>query len=120
MSFNSFTDNKVMNYNEEEKEDRKYKKGYSRKEFQKDVAEAVEPVVKGKMGKTKMKATKKKAMGKKYNKSSYAKMSTKELRKLLTDKKKALLKKSGFPESGLPRSKEEMINLCIKLKRKRW
>ena len=107
-----------MNYGEEDKEDKKYKKGYGRKEFKKDVAEAVEPVVKAKM-----KGMKKKEgppMKKKYSKSAYAKMSTKELRKLLTDKKKALLKKSGFPESGLPRSKEEMINLCIKLKRKKW
>ena len=34
-----------MNYQEEDKEDKKYKKGYGRKEFQKDVAEAVKPVV---------------------------------------------------------------------------
>ena len=107
-----------MDYGEEDKEDKKYKKGYGRKEFKKDVADAVEPVMKSKMKGMKKKSSS--AMNKKYSKSMYAKMSTKELRKLLTDKKKALLKKSGFPESGLPRSKEEMINLCIKLKRKRW
>ena len=117
MSFKSFVDNKVMNYGEEDKEDKKYKKGYGRKEFKKDVADAVEPVMKAKMKGMKKKSS---SAMKKYSKSSYAKMSTKDLRKLLTDKKKALLKKSGFPESGLPRSKEEMINLCIKLKRKRW
>ena len=114
-----------MNYQAEDAEDKKYKKGYGRKEFKKDVADAVEPMLKkkGKKKKGKMPPQFAKAeapMKKKYSKSSYAKMSTKELRKLLTDKKKALLKKSGFPESGLPRSKEEMINLCVKLKRKRW
>ena len=104
-----------MNYDEEEREDKKYKKGYGRKEFKKDVAEAVtESKKKKKSAMLPQKAIKKKS------RSAYAKMSTKELRKLLTDKKKALLKKSGFPESGLPRSKEEMISLCMKLKRKRW
>ena len=119
-----------MNYKAEDEEDKKYKKGYGRTEFKKDVADAVEPVLK------KGKKVRKKKKGKmppqfanpeaapvkkkKVSKSAYAKMSTKELRKILTDKKKALLKKSGFPESGLPRSKEEMINLCVKLKRKRW
>ena len=112
-----------MNYEEEDKEDKKYKKGYGRKEFKKDVQEAVEPIVKGK--KAKKKPAPKSTMlpeklNKKRSRSSYSKMSTKELRKLLTDKKKTLLKKSGFPESGLPRSKEEMVSLCMKLKRKRW
>ena len=114
-----------MNYKAEDEEDKKYKKGYDRKEFKKDVADDVEPMLK--KGK---KARKKKVPPqfanieavpvKKKSRSAHAKMSTKELRKILTDKKKALLKKSGFPESGLPRSKEEMINLCVKLKRKRW
>ena len=39
-----------MNYETEDKEDKKYKKGYSRKEFKQDVADAVKPVVE-KMGK---------------------------------------------------------------------
>ena len=39
-----------MDYKEEDREDKKYKKGYSRKEFKKDVAEAVEPVVNKKKG----------------------------------------------------------------------
>ena len=103
-----------MNYNDEEKEDRKYKKGYSKKEFKKDVAEAVKPVVE--------KATKKKKAEKAYptKRSEYAKMSAAALRKLLVEKKKKLLVKSGFPEGGIPRSKNEMISLCMRLKRKRW
>lgn len=116
-----------MDYKAEDAEDKKYKKGYGRKEFKKDVADAVEPVLKkGKKPRKKKGklppqfANQEAAPVKKKSRSAYAKMSTKELRKLLTDKKKALLKKSGFPESGLPRSKEEMINLCVRLKRKRW
>ena len=42
-----------MDYTEEDKEDKKYKKGYGRKEFKKDVAEAVEPVVNKQQAKTK-------------------------------------------------------------------
>ena len=106
-----------MNYEDEDKEDKKYKKGYGRKDFKKDVAEAVQPVVEKinkKRGK-KMEATKYPTTRK-----AYAKMSAAALRKLLVEKKKKLLTKSGFPEGGIPRSKAEMINLCIKLKRKRW
>lgn len=107
-----------MNYEDEDKEDKKYKKGYGRKDFKKDVAEAVQPVVEKinkKRGKKKMEATKYPTTRK-----AYAKMSAAALRKLLVEKKKKLLVKSGFPEGGIPRSKAEMINLCIKLKRKRW
>ena len=106
-----------MNYETEDKEDKKYKKGYGRKEFKQDVAEAVKPVVE-KMSKGK----KKKMEATKYptTRKAYAKMSAAALRKLLVEKKKKLLTKSGFPEGGIPRSKAEMINLCIKLKRKRW
>ena len=109
-----------MNYEDEDKEDKKYKKGYGRKEFKKDVAEAVQPVVEKiknakRKGKKKMEATKYPTTRK-----AYAKMSAAALRKLLVEKKKKLLVKSGFPEGGIPRSKAEMINLCIKLKRKRW
>ena len=106
-----------MDYSAEDQEDKKYKKGYGRKEFKKDVAEAVKPVVE-KMGKGK----KKMMEATKYptTRKGYAKMSAAALRKLLVEKKKKLLTKSGFPEGGIPRSKAEMINLCIKLKRKRW
>ena len=106
-----------MNYETEDKEDKKYKKGYGRKEFKQDVAEAVKPVVE-KMSKGK----KKKMEATKYptTRKAYAKMSAAALRKLLVEKKKKLLTKSGFPEGGIPRSKAEMINLCLKLKRKRW
>ena len=106
-----------MNYNEEDKEDKKYKKGYGRKEFKKDVAEAVKPVVVAQGKKEKKKAA---AVSYPTKRSEYSKMSATALRKLLVDKKKKLLMKSGFPEGGIPRSKSEMINLCMKLKRKRW
>ena len=114
-----------MNYETEDKEDKKYKKGYSRKEFKQDVADAVKPVVEkmGKKGKGKKKGqTSKMEEAVKYptTRKAYAKMSAAALRKLLVEKKKKLLTKSGFPEGGIPRSKAEMINLCLKLKRKRW
>ena len=103
-----------MEYTAEDKEDKKYKgKGYTRKDFKEDVKEAVEPVVKD------AKKPKKKAK-KGYGKSSYKDMTAAELRKFINDKKKALLVKSGFPDGKVPRSKEAMINLCVKLKRKRW
>ena len=111
-----------MDYSAEDQEDKKYKKGYGRKEFKKDVAEAVKPVVE-KMGKGAKRQGKKKMMeATKYptTRKAYAKMSAAALRKLLVEKKKKLLTKSGFPQGGIPRSKAEMINLCIKLKRKRW
>lgn len=34
-----------MDYGDEDKEDKKYKKGYGRKQFKKDIAEAVKPQV---------------------------------------------------------------------------
>ena len=105
-----------MDYQEEDKEDKKYKKSYGRKDFKKDVAEAVKPeLAKAMKGKKKGGATMPKG-----TRSSYAKMKVSELRKLLNDKKKSLLVKSGFPGGTIPRSKEAMISLCIKLKRKRW
>ena len=107
-----------MNYDEEDKEDKKYKKGYGRKEFKKDVAEAVKPVMVAVQGKQRKK--KPAAASHPTKRSEYSKMSASALRKLLVDKKKKLLIKSGFPEGGIPRSKSEMINLCMKLKRKRW
>ena len=107
-----------MDYTEEDKEDRKYKKGYGKKEFKKDVQDAVELLMK--KGKKKVPpqfAAPKKKLTKR---SEYAKMSAAQLRKFLSEKKKALLIKSGFPNGALPRGKEAMINLCMKLKRKRW
>ena len=98
-----------MNYDEEDKEDKRYKK-YSRKDFKKDVQEAVEPVV------NKIKAKK----PKRAKKNQYTGMSAAALRKLLNEKKKALLVKSGFPDGKIPRGKDDMISLCVKLKRKRW
>ena len=113
-----------MDYKEEDKEDKKYKKGYGRKEFKKDVAEAVRPEFAKAKGKGKKKVTAvPAALAKttaKGTRSSYAKMKVSELRKHLNDKKKALLIKSGFPDGTIPRSKEAMISLCLKLKRKRW
>ena len=113
-----------MNYETEDQEDKKYKKGYGRKEFKKDVAEAVQPVVENakRQGNAKRQAKKKMMEATKYptTRKAYAKMSAAALRKLLVEKKKKLLTKSGFPEGGIPRSKAEMINLCLKLKRKRW
>ncbi len=110
-----------MDYKEEDKEDKKYKKGYGRKEFKKDVAEAVRPEFAKAKGKKKtavpVEPAKTTAKG---TRSSYAKMKVSELRKHLNDKKKALLIKSGFPDGTIPRSKEAMISLCLKLKRKRW
>ena len=100
-----------MNYTDEDREDKKYKKGYSKKEVKKDVQEAVEPLMKGKAKAKKKYPTKR---------SEYSKMSAAELRKLLSEKKKALLIKSGFPGGSLPRGKEAMISLCMRLKRKRW
>jgi len=110
-----------MDYKTEDAEDKKYKKSYGRKEFKKDVAEAVKPeLAKAMKGKKKgAPAAPVKTMPK-GTRSSYAKMKVSELRKLLNDKKKSLLVKSGFPGGTIPRSKEAMISLCIKLKRKRW
>jgi len=91
------------------------KKGLTREDFKKDLTEAV------KEGMKKPKKHKKKSRAKKYGKKdSYDKMSVAELRKLLNQKKKNLLIKSGFPNGALPRSKVDMIALCKKMKRKRW
>lgn len=108
-----------MDYTTEDKEDKKYKgKGYTRKEFKKDVGEAVVEAQKGGEEKT---AKKPKKPRKKYTKKNqYANMTAAELRKLLQSKKMNLLKKSGFPEGKIPRGKDAMISLCTKLKRKRW
>lgn len=112
-----------MNYKAEDNEDKKYKKGYGRKEFKKDVAEAVKPQmekVKKKMKNFTADSAPAGPKSKKGGRSTYAKMKVAELRKFLNEKKKALLVKSGFPDGAIPRSKEAMISLCLKLKRKRW
>ena len=107
-----------MDYTTEDKDDKKYKgKGYTRKEFKKDVGEAVVEA----QGNEKKTAKKPKKPRKKYTKKNqYANMTAAELRKLLQSKKMNLLKKSGFPEGKIPRGKDAMISLCTKLKRKRW
>lgn len=107
-----------MDYTAEDKEDKKYKKSYGRKEFKKDVAEAVKPELEN-LKKAKPKATSK-VVKKRRQSNVYAGWGVTQLRKHLNDKKKALLIKSGFPGGTIPRSKQEMINLCKKLKRKRW
>ena len=96
------------------KEEVQPKKKFTREDFKKDVSEAVEPLLKKAPKAPKMpNAAKAKGNG-------YASMSAAALRKLLNDKKKALLVKSGFPDGAIPRSKAAMISLCKKLKRKRW
>ena len=107
-----------MDYTTEDNDDKKYKgKGYTRKEFKKDVGEAV---VEAQKGEEKTKKTVKKPKRKYTKKGHYANMTAGELRKLLQSKKMSLLKKSGFPDGKIPRGKDAMISLCIKLKRKRW
>ena len=113
-----------MNYGDEDKEDKKYKKGYGRKDFKKDVQEAVKPEFeKLKKKKRQSKDVVSVPAGpklKRRTRSTYAGMKVAELRKLLNGKKKSLLTKSGFPDGAIPRSKDAMISLCLKLKRKRW
>ena len=112
-----------MDYKEEDQEDKRYRKEskFGRKEFKKDVQDAVKPLVKkGKVKKAKAQfekpAQEKKARGRKV----YAGWSAAKLRTFLNEKKKALLIKSGFPNATVPRSKDAMISLCVKLKRKKW
>jgi len=94
-------------------DERVKKKKLTREDFKKDVSDAV---------KEGMKKPKKKRAAKasKYGGKGYDNMSVAELRKLLNDKKRNLLIKSGFPNGALPRSKAAMIALCKALKRKRW
>jgi hypothetical protein len=101
-----------MEYDNEDKEDKRYKKQYSKKEFKQDVADAIdESKVRKAKGKKKLKP---KPTGK------YDTWSVSQLRSKLNEKKKNLLTKAGFPEGKLPRSKNDMAALCKKLKRKRW
>lgn len=76
--------------------------------------------MKSKMMKKPLPEEKKTKMKMSGAKAYYKNMSASALKKLLMEKKTALLIKSGFPEGKIPRGKDAMINLCIKLKRKRW
>ncbi len=78
-----------MEYKEEDAEDKKYKKKFGRKEFKKDVQDAVKPLVKkGKVKKAKAQFEKppqeKKARGRKV----YAGWSAAKLRTFLNEKKR--------------------------------
>ena len=90
------------------------KRKLTREDFKKDVAEAVRKGIAKKTKKPKQIYKGKKGA------SGLASWSVAELRRLLNQKKKNLLVKSGFPDGKLPRSKVGMIALCKKLKRKRW
>lgn len=92
------------------------KEDSGREKFKKDVEEAVAKGTKRGMRK-KTRAPKSK-QGKGYG--ELQSWSVAELRKLLTQKRHNLLKKAGFPDGKLPRSKQGMIDLCKRLKRKRW
>ena len=92
------------------------KQRLTRDDFKKDLVEAVQEGTK----KMKIPKKKKKDLPKATKNGSYAGWNVAELRKFLNDKKTNLLKKSGFPDGRLPRSKASMIALCKKLKRKRW
>ena len=95
---------------------KKRKKRGTREEFVEDVAEAVRKGTKA----AKQPMNKPKKYGGKKKGAGYDSMSVAELRKLLNEKKRNLLVKSGFPDGKLPRSKAAMIQLCKKFKRKRW
>ena len=95
-----------------------HNKNYDNENEDNEMQQEEEPKKKGKK-KVKFnfeKKEKKTMNGKAY----YANMSASALKKLLMEKKTSLLTKSGFPDGKIPRGKEAMINLCIKLKRKRW
>ena len=91
----------------------KKKKQNSREDFKKDLADAVKKAI------PKKDKVKQYIKGHKGN-GGLNSWSVAELRKLLNQKKRNLLVKSGFPDGKLPRSKVGMIALCKKLKRKRW
>ena len=86
------------------------KKNLTREDFKKDLEEAVRSANKKKP------SPKPKSRGKK---GYYDSMTVAQLRSLINEKKKALLTKNGFPDGKNPRSREGMIALCRRLKRKR-
>lgn len=98
-------------------EPRRGKGKLTREDFKKDVADAVKQGMKKPPKPKKKRAARASKYGKK---GSYENMSVAELRKLLNEKKKNLLIKSGFPNGTLPKSKVAMIALCKQFKRKRW
>jgi len=107
-----------MNYKAKQEEDENQyvsnvgkKKKLTREDFKKDVTDAVK---KG------MKKPKKKRSTRTSGRTVYTGMKVSELRSHLNQKQNALLKKAGFPDGKLPRSKNAMIALCKRLKRKRW
>jgi hypothetical protein len=100
-------------YKNEDREDKRYKKGYKKNEGGND--QEGPPMRKKKNGKKSFHNLKEVPI-----KGGFDHMKTGELRSHLHKKKKALLTKSGFPEGGIPRSKAGMRALCHKLKRKRW
>ncbi len=116
-----------MDYKDEADEDKRYKGKYTKKEFSKDVEQAVVKGVKGAEGKKGAKGAKpekldepKKAKRKYVRGGEYADWKVADLRRFLNEKKHKYLVKGGFPDDKLPRSRPEMIKLCKKLKRKKW
>ena len=97
-------------YKNEDREDKRYKKGYKKNGGGDEEQEP--PMRKKKNQKMDLKEV--------PIKGGFDHMKAGELRSHLTKKKKALLTKSGFPDGGIPRSKAAMCKLCKKLKRKRW
>ena len=98
----------------EYKEEAPKKKKLTRQDFKADVKEATMEAAK------ESKKTKKAPAMKAPNKGKYSDWKVSELRRHVNEKKTALLKKAGFPNGKVPRSKSELITLCRRLKRKRW
>ena len=99
-----------MEYNNSAKKEKKL----TREDFKKDLVDAVKKAIPKKKDKVRQYMKGHKGSG------GLNSWSVAELRKLLNQKKRNLLVKSGFPDGKLPRSKVGMIALCKKLKRKRW
>jgi len=99
-----------MEYKEETKPHKSRQK-LTREDFKKDVKEAVEE---------KMEPPKAKKPKKKVTKGKYSDWKVAELRRHVNEKKKALLVKAGFVDGKVPRSRDGLITLCRRLKRKRW
>ena len=98
-----------MDYQEEKPKQKKL----TREDFKKDVKEASMSAIKESKPKAKAKM-------KMPNKGKYSDWKVSELRRHVNEKKTALLKKAGFPEGRVPKSKAGLIALCRRLKRKRW
>ena len=98
----------------EYKEEAPKKKKLTREDFKKDVKDATMEAVAEKS------KTKRKPAMKAPNKGKYSDWKVSELRRHVNEKRTALLKKAGFPDGKVPRSKAQLITLCRRLKRKRW